>query len=55
MVEPEDNDWEIDSLADEPSDEPVGSCDECGTNLYEEDDEFLCDQCLWRMTGGAGR
>lgn len=37
---------------DDPADEPVGSCDECGTNLYPEDDEELCDQCLWRMEGG---
>ena len=38
---------------DDPEDDPVGSCDECGTNLYAEDDEELCDQCLWRMTGGG--
>lgn len=37
---------------DDPADEPVGSCDECGTNLYPEDDEELCDQCLWRLEGG---
>lgn len=27
--------------------EPVGSCERCGCNLYEDDDEELCDQCLW--------
>lgn len=32
--------------------EPVGSCEECGTNLYEDDDPELCDQCLWRSIGG---
>lgn len=37
----------------EPCDEPVGSCEECGTNLYEEDDVEYCDQCLWRMQGGT--
>lgn len=29
------------------SGEPVGSCENCGTNLYEDDDEELCDQCIW--------
>ena len=30
--------------------EPTGSCDECGVNLYEDDDDGsgLCDQCGWR-------
>jgi hypothetical protein len=28
------------------SNEPVGSCDECGVNIYEEnEDTGLCDQC----------
>ena len=27
--------------------EPVGSCDNCGTNLYRTDDDYFCDQCLW--------
>lgn len=34
---------------DEDGDEPCGSCEECGTNLYPEDDFNYCDQCLWRM------
>lgn len=33
--------------------EPCGSCEECGTNLYPDDDGELCDQCLWRSGGGA--
>lgn len=37
---------------DDPADEPVGSCEECGTNLYAEDDMDYCDQCLWRLKGG---
>lgn len=37
---------------DDPYDEPVGSCEECGTNLYAEDDPEYCDQCLWRMQCG---
>lgn len=37
---------------DDPEDEPVGSCEECGTNIYADDDEELCDQCLWRLKGG---
>lgn len=32
---------------DDDYSEPVGSCEWCGTNLYEDDDEELCDQCLW--------
>jgi Zn finger protein HypA/HybF involved in hydrogenase expression len=28
--------------------EPTGSCDECGTNLYRDDDwDGLCSQCAW--------
>jgi len=34
---------------DDPADEPIGSCEECGINLYAEDDSYFCDQCLWRM------
>lgn len=37
---------------DDPYDEPVGSCEQCGTNLYSEDDPEYCDQCLWRLQGG---
>jgi hypothetical protein len=33
----------------EESDEPVGSCENCGTNLYPDDDDELCDQCLWQQ------
>ncbi len=30
--------------------EPCGSCDECGTNLYpDEDYDGLCDQCAWLL------
>lgn len=36
---------------DEPFDyesDPVGSCDDCGVNLYgEEVFDGLCDQCSW--------
>lgn len=35
---------------DEPyNDEPCGSCQYCGCNLYYEDDLDLCDQCLWMI------
>lgn len=55
----EDEDYEYDddddAWEDDESDEPVGSCEGCGTNLYEWDDDEVCDQCLWRLTGGAGR
>ena len=33
-------------------DEPVDSCDECGTNIYadEDDGSGLCGQCQWRAS-----
>lgn len=35
--------------------EPIGSCDECGTNLYSDDcynhhGDELCGQCYWWAT-----
>ena len=28
--------------------EPIGSCDECGCNLYPDDEwDGLCNQCAW--------
>lgn len=41
--------WDEGPGFDEPSDEPIGSCESCGVNLYEEDDDEYCDQCLWAM------
>lgn len=35
--------------------EPIGSCADCGCNLYEDDDEESCDQCLWYRSQGATR
>jgi hypothetical protein len=32
---------------DDGPEEPVGSCEWCGTNLYPGDDLDLCDQCFW--------
>jgi len=35
---------------DEPDldDEPCGSCDNCGCDIYpDEDCDGLCDQCSW--------
>lgn len=34
--------WESDG-----ADEPVGSCENCGCNLYEDDCGILCSQCNW--------
>lgn len=48
-----DDEWDDDEV--ELDDDPVGSCQRCGTNLYVEDDVDFCDQCLWHETGGAGR
>jgi hypothetical protein len=34
---------------DDVEDEPIGSCDVCGVNLYgDENSVGLCDQCAWR-------
>ncbi len=43
-----DCDWD-ESLDDEDYAEPIGSCDNCGTNIYRYDDDGteLCDQCQW--------
>jgi len=37
---------------DRSSDEPTGSCEDCGVNIYGDDNEtidgeYLCDQCYW--------
>lgn len=50
MTEPEDDD---NTLTD-ADDEPVGSCEECGENLYEDDGSFLCDYCSWLSQGEEG-
>jgi hypothetical protein len=34
--------------------EPVGSCEWCGTNLYQDDDDDLCDQCAWHAAQNKG-
>ena len=41
---------------DEP-DEPVGSCDDCGANImeFEDDGSGLCDRCQWYAAVAAGR
>lgn len=43
-----DEDWDSSS-------EPVGSCDECGTNLYADDEwDGLCNQCAWLAEQNRG-
>lgn len=45
---------DIDVLGDS-FEEPCGSCDECGCDIYEGDDwpeEGLCDQCYFLVTRG---
>ena len=32
-------------------DELPGTCQRCGCNLYEFDDVFFCDQCLYEIGG----
>lgn len=44
---------------DEDSCEPIGSCDNCEQNIYEDDyyifdGERLCDQCAWYAMGCPG-
>ena len=44
-------------LDDDPSDEPIGCCDNCESNLYEEDTYEvdglqLCGYCAWAAQGG---
>lgn len=49
-----DNDYD-DGDFDEEYYEPVGSCDNCECDIYEDDvdeDGALCDQCRWSMSGG---
>jgi hypothetical protein len=48
-----DTDREFDWGCDDPN-EPVGSCDWCGVNLYADDDDELCDQCLWSSEQSRG-
>ncbi len=41
----------MDDMSDDP-DEPVGSCDECGADLWPDDDDALCDSCLYYAESG---
>lgn len=38
----DDHDWR-----EEDDWEPVGSCENCGGNVYPNDEDGLCDQCSW--------
>ena len=49
-----DEEDDYDFYGDDDYSEPVGSCEWCGTNLYEDEDEFLCDQCLWHAEQNSG-
>lgn len=35
-------------MDDDYDDEPTGSCDECGCNVY--DGEDYCEQCEWWLS-----
>ena len=39
---------------DDPDYEPVGSCEWCGESLFEDDDDDLCEQCLWNAEQNKG-
>ncbi len=48
--------WDHSGPDDDYEGEPIGSCEHCGTNLYEGDDDELCPQCEWyvhQSSGGA--
>lgn len=50
----------LDDACEDPEDdelgEPVGSCDQCGVNIYEGEDDGsgLCDQCQFWVSQGRG-
>lgn len=52
--------WQVDFMFDESAfeddDEPVDSCEACGGNIYEceDDGSGLCDQCSWYRHMSAG-
>jgi hypothetical protein len=50
----DDFDYEPDYPDDYDDNEPVGSCDNCDSNIYpsEDDGSGLCDQCQWYAAGG---
>lgn len=52
-----DGDWSetFDEFDDDM--EPVGSCDDCGVNIYaeENDGSGLCDQCQWYIAQANGK
>lgn len=39
---------------EEIDDEPIGSCENCGVDLYEDDHPEYCNQCLWSIERGGG-
>ncbi len=45
MMPPEDGEGEDDESDD--LGEPIGSCEMCQVNIYEDDIDGLCDQCAW--------
>ena len=50
--EDDDDDYFDDDFFEGDDGEPVGSCENCGSNLYADDDDQdeLCDQCYWWAT-----
>jgi len=47
------DDYEAEYPDDFDDNEPVGSCDNCDSNIYESEDDGsgLCDQCQWYAAG----
>ncbi len=40
-------------MTDEPDDESLGFCQNCGCNLYPGDDIDYCGQCEWMIEQAA--
>lgn len=48
------DDFDHDDLDADERCEPVGSCDECGSDIYDDDWNGLCEQCAWHAEQGEG-
>jgi hypothetical protein len=51
------DDFAEEAYADDEPDEPCGSCEWCGTNIYPGDpgsEDELCEQCAWHAEQNEG-
>jgi hypothetical protein len=56
VVEEDEQQYDDEDYCDEPDSEPCGSCDECGADIFpdEDDGSGLCDQCSFYAELGEG-